>query len=311
MNIATRDSYGEALLRLGSQREDIVVLDADLSGSTRTKAFAQEHPDRFFNLGVAEANMIGTAAGLAACGKTVFASSFAMFAAGKPWEQIRQSICVPGLNVKICATHAGITAGEDGKSHQMLEDIALMRVLPGMTVIVPADGVEAQRAVEVAAAHNGPCYLRFSRAATPVVLPEDYHFEIGKGCVLREGTDLAIIACGVELAEGRGAAEKLSQQGIETRVINMASIKPIDEELIEQAARECGAILTVEEHQVRGGLGGAVAEVVARRCPVPMDMLGMEDRFGESGTARELIEHFKLDSNSIADRAITLLERKA
>jgi transketolase len=308
--IATREAYGEALLALGKECPDVVVLDADLSGSTKTKAFSKAHPDRFFNIGVAEANMMGTAAGLAAMGKTVFASSFAMFAAGKAWEQIRQSICVPRLNVKICATHAGLTVGEDGKSHQMLEDVTLMRVLPNMTVIVPADAVEAAAAVKALVGFDGPAYVRLSRAATPVVMPDDYQFEVGKGVVLRDGADIALIACGVEVPAALEAADLLAAQGISARVIGMATIKPIDEQLIVAAARDCGAILTAEEHQIRGGLGSAVAEVVTQHCPVPMDLVGLDDTFGESGTADELLARYGLDAASIASRAKKLVQRK-
>lgn len=308
--IATREAYGEALLALGKECPDVVVLDADLSGSTKTKAFSKAHPDRFFNIGVAEANMMGTAAGLAAMGKTVFASSFAMFAAGKAWEQIRQSICVPRLNVKICATHAGLTVGEDGKSHQMLEDVTLMRVLPHMTVIVPADAVEAAAAVKALVEFDGPAYVRLSRAATPVVMPDDYKFEVGKGIVLRDGADIALIACGVEVPAALEAADLLATQGIGARVIGMATIKPIDEALITAAARDCGAILTAEEHQIRGGLGSAVAEVVTQHCPVPMDLVGMDDTFGESGTADELLARYGLDAAGVATRAKKLVQRK-
>jgi transketolase len=308
--IATRDAYGKALAELGAERPDVVVLDADLSGSTRTKEFSKLFPERFLNLGVAEANMMGTAAGLAAMGKTVFASSFAMFAAGKAWEQVRQSICVPKFPVKICASHAGLTVGEDGKSHQMLEDIALMRVLPHMCVVVPADAVETRAAVRAVAERDGPCYVRLSRAKTPVVLPEDHPFELGKGVTLREGDDLAIIACGVELAEALQAAELLADRGVRARVIDMATIKPLDGELVERAARECGAVLTAEEHQVIGGLGSAVAEHLARTCPVPMDLVGVQGTFGESGTAEELLPRYGLDAASIAARALALLERK-
>ena len=308
---ATRNAYGQELLQLGSDRDDIVVLDADLSGSTKTKAFGQAHPDRFFNIGVAEANMIGTAAGLAAMGKTVFASSFAMFAAGKAWEQTRQSVCVPDLSVKICATHAGLTVGEDGKSHQMLEDIALMRVLPNMRVLVPADGVEARLAIRAAAQTPGPFYVRLSRASTPVVLGEDYTFEIGKGALLRQGEDLAIVACGVEVAEALGAADLLAEDGIQARVINMAPIDPLDDAMISTAARECGAILTAEEHQIRGGLGDAVAQAVTGTHPCPVAMAGMDDAFGQSGTATELLAHYGLDAAGLATRARALLQRKA
>lgn len=308
---ATRDAYGEALVLLGEENPEVVVLDADLSGSTRTKKFAQAHPDRFFNMGVAEANMMGTAAGLATMGKTVFASSFAMFAAGKPWEQIRQSICVPNLSVKICASHAGLTVGEDGKSHQMIEDLALMRVLPNMTVIVPADTTEAKLAVCAVARRSGPAYVRLSRAKTPVVFGEEYRFEIGKGAVLREGTDLAIVACGVEVAAALEAAELLVADGIQARVINMATIKPLDGELLVQAARNCGAVLTAEEHQAIGGLGAAVCEHLAHHHPTPVEVVGVPGTFGESGTPDELLTKYGLDASSLAERARELLKRKS
>ena len=311
VRIATREAYGEALLELGASRDDIVVLDADLSGSTKTKGFSKAHPDRFFNMGVAEANMMGTAAGLACSGKTVFASSFAMFAAGKAWEQARQSVCVPNLSVKICATHAGLTVGEDGKSHQMLEDITLMRVMPNMRVLVPADAVEARQAVHAAARIDGPVYVRLSRAKTDVVFDESYKFEIGKGATLREGRDLAIIACGVEVPAALEAAQLLSQDGIEARVINMGTIDPLDVDLVERAAQECGAILTAEEHQIRGGLGDAVAQAVVRTQPVPMELCGMDDSFGQSGTADELLSYYGLDAQGLATRAKQLLKRKA
>lgn len=307
---ATRDAYGEALLELGGRDEQVVVLDADLSGSTRTKAFSKAHPERFFNMGVAEANMTGTAAGLAASGKTVFISSFAMFAAGKAWEQVRQTICVPNLNVKICATHAGLTVGEDGKSHQMLEDLALMRVLPNMTVIVPADGTEAKKVIAAAGRVEGPMYIRFSRAKTPIVFDDDYAFEVGRGNQLRDGNDLAIVACGVEVAAALEAAELLAAEGIQARVINMATVKPIDRELIGKAARECGAVLTAEEHQGIGGLGSAVAEFLASEYPVPVEIVGVQDTFGESGTSNELLAKYGLDANSLAKRAKDLIRRR-
>ncbi|MEM9803475.1 MAG: transketolase C-terminal domain-containing protein [Planctomycetota bacterium] len=308
--VATRNAYGEALLDLGTSRDDVVVLDADLSGSTKTKAFSKAHPERFFNIGVAEANMIGIAAGLASQGKVVFASSFAMFATGKAFEQIRQSVCVPDLDVKICATHAGLTVGEDGKSHQMLEDVTLMRVLPNMKVIVPADAVEARQAVHAAAEMPGPVYVRLSRAATPVVFADEYEFRLGKAAHLREGTDIAIVAAGVTVAPALAAAEALASEGVEARVLNMATIKPIDEAAIEAAARECGAILTAEEHQENGGLGEAVAQVVVRTHPVPMEMVGMHGAFGQSGKGDELLAHYGMDAAGIADRARELVRRK-
>ena len=309
--IATREAYGRALITLGETRDDVIVLDADLSGSTKTKDFSKAFPERFFNMGVAEANMMGTAAGLAAMGKTVFASSFAMFAAGKAWEQTRQSICVPNLPVKICATHAGLTVGEDGKSHQMLEDITLMRVLPNMTVVVPADATEAEQVVAAVANTSGPVYVRLSRGATPVLFDSSYKFELGKGCVLREGNDIALVCTGVEVSACLEAAELLAARGINARVVNIATIKPIDEELITLCARECGAILTAEEHQVKGGLGSAVAEVVVQHAPVLMDFVGLQGQFGQSGTGTELLEHYGLDPRSITERATKLFERKA
>jgi len=307
---ATREAYGKALVELGGEMPDVCVLDADLSGSTKTKGFGQAYPERFFNCGVAEANMMGIAAGLASMGKTVFASSFAMFATGKPWEQIRQSIAVPNFNVKIAATHAGLTVGEDGKSHQMLEDITLMRVIPGMRVIVPADAVEARLAIRAVAAESGPFYVRLSRAATPVVFSDDYQFEVGKGALLREGDDIAIVACGIEVGMALAAAEELSAGGIEARVIAMASIKPIDADILVEAARECGCVMTAEEHQIRGGLGSAVAEVLATRAPVPMAFCGMDDEFGQSGDAWDLVSHYGLDGPGLAARARTLFESK-
>ena len=308
---ATRAAYGEALLELGASNPDVVVLDADLSGSTKTKAFGKAHPERFFNIGVAEANMIGVAAGLAAQGKVAFASSFAMFATGKAFEQIRQSVCVPELDVKICATHAGLTVGEDGKSHQMLEDVTLMRVLPHMSVIVPADAVEAHQAVLAAAEVAGPVYVRLSRASTPVVFAESYRFRFGKAALLREGSDLAIVAMGVTVAAAMGAAELLAADGVQARVINMSTISPLDEAAIAAAAYDCGAILTAEEHQKSGGLGDAVAQAVVKHHPVPMDMIGMDGAFGQSGTGDELLAHYGLDAAGIARRAKALLDRKA
>ena len=308
--VATRQAYGEALLELGNQHQDIVVLDADLSGSTKTGMFAKAHPGRFYNCGVAEANMAGTAAGLACTGRKAFMSSFAMFAAGKAWEQLRQSVCVPELDVKVCASHAGLTVGEDGKSHQMLEDITLMRVLPNMKVLVPADAVEAREAVRVAYETPGPVYVRLSRASTPVVFADEYRLELGKGALLREGSDVCIAACGVEVAEALGAADLLAADGIEARVINLASIDPIDADLIADSAARCGAILTAEEHQIRGGLGDAVAQVIVRSCPVPMDMAGMDGEFGQTGTAAQLLAHYGLDAASLAQRAKALVQRK-
>jgi transketolase len=308
--VATRDAYGRALARVGETMPRVVVFDADLSGSTKTGVFAKKFPDRFFNMGVAEANMIGHAAGMALMGKTVFASSFAIFATGKAWEQVRQAICVPNLDVKICATHAGLTVGEDGTSHQMLEDVALMRVLPNMTVVVPADGVETEKAIEAVARRRGPCYVRLSRAKTPVVFDESYAFEIGRAALLRAGDDLTIAACGVEVYHALAAAEALEKDGIRARVLDVATVKPIDADALVACARETGAVLTVEEHQAAGGFGGAVAEVIAERWPVPVRRLGVFDRFGQSGEAEELLEAYHLTAPWIAKAARELFERK-
>lgn len=305
---ATRAAYGRALERLGHERPDVVVLDADLSGSTKTAVFAKSFPDRFFNFGVAEANMIGHAAGLALCGKTVFASSFAMFAVGKAWEQVRQSVCVPNLNVKIVASHAGLTVGEDGASHQALEDIACMRVLPNMRVIVPADSRQAEAAVAAIAALDGPCYMRVSRAATPI-LEGGPEFELGKARVLREGRDLALVTCGVEVAECLGAAEELAAEGVECMVLDCATVKPLDEEAVLRAAARCGRVMTVEEHQVIGGLGEAVAATVAATPkPVPVRLHGMRGVFGQTGPAAELLSHYRLDASGVAGEARRFLE---
>ena len=309
-SVATRNAYGDALLALGKERDDVLVLDADLSGSTKTKAFSKAYPDRFVNLGVAEANMIGTAAGLASQGYVVFASSFAMFATGKAWEQVRQSVCVPNLNVKIAATHAGLTVGEDGKSHQMLEDVTLMRVLPHMKVFVPGDAVEAAECIKVAASTPGPVYIRLSRANTPVVFDPSYRFVVGQGALLRDGGDLAIAANGVTVAPALEAATLLAAQGIQARVLDLACVSPIDEAMVLAAARDCGAILTVEEHQVNGGLGSAVAEVCAEHHPVPIYRHGMRGEFGQSATAEVLLAHYGLDGAGIAAKAIDLLKRK-
>ncbi|HIT72942.1 MAG TPA: transketolase family protein [Candidatus Fimicola cottocaccae] len=298
--IATRESYGNALLELGRKHPEVVVLDADLAGATKTGVFLKEFPERHIDCGIAECNMIGVAAGLAATGKVPFASSFAMFAAGRAFEQVRNSVGYPKLNVKIGATHAGISVGEDGATHQCNEDIALMRTIPGMVVINPSDDVEAKAAVEAAYEHQGPVYLRFGRLAVPVINDRpDYKFELGKGIVLREGKDLAIIATGLEVNESLIAAEKLAKEGIEAKVINIHTIKPIDEDLIVEAAKECGKVVTVEEHSVIGGLGSAVCDVLSAKCPVPVCKIGVQDTFGESGPAVELIKKYGLDSEGI------------
>ncbi len=307
--VATRESYGKALAEIGALRTDVIVLDADLSGSTKTNVFAKQFPERFFNMGVAEANMIGTASGLAHTGLTVFASSFAMFAVGKAFEQVRQEVALPNVSVKICASHAGVTTGEDGASHQMLEDLAIMRVLPNMTVIVPADGNEAEQAVRAAAETSGPFYVRLSRMKTPLFLPSDYRFEIGKAAKLRDGNDITLIGTGVTAYQCVLAGEQLAAQGTSARVLNMATIKPLDVEAVVAAARETGGIVTVEEHQRAGGLGSAVCEVVAESHPCNVTRLGMQDRFGESGPGDQLLEHFGLTAPAIVAAANTLLEK--
>ena len=298
--IATRESYGNALVELGQENPNVVVLDADLAAATKTGMFKKAFPERHIDCGIAECNMIGIAAGLAAAGMTPFASSFAMFAAGRAFEQVRNSVGYPHLNVKIGATHAGISVGEDGATHQCNEDIALMRTIPGMTVIVPSDDIEAKAAVKAAAAMEGPVYMRFGRLAVPVINDEDYKFEIGKGKVLREGTDVAIIANGLCVAESLDAAEKLAAEGINAQVINMATVKPLDTELVLEAAKATGKVVTVEEHSVIGGLGSAVCDVLSEQLPTPVLKIGVNDIFGHSGPAVELIKEFGLDGDSIA-----------
>ncbi|WP_353093415.1 transketolase family protein [Tissierella praeacuta] len=305
--IATRDAYGEALKELGGNNKNIVVLDADLSGSTKTSVFAKAYPDRFFNVGIAEQNLVGTAAGLAAAGKIPFASTFAVFATGRAFEIIRNSVCYPKLNVKIAATHAGLTVGEDGATHQALEDISLMRSLPNMVVLSPADATEAKQCIFKAAEHNGPVYIRLGRAKVPMIFDESYEFEIGKGVELKEGTDVTIIATGVVVEKALSASEKLAKEGISARVINMASIKPIDEDIIIKAAKETKGIVTVEEHSIIGGLGSAVAEVVAEKQPTRIVRIGTMDTFGESGEGFELLEKYGLGVDNIINKAKELL----
>lgn len=298
--IATRESYGNALVELGKEVDNLVVLDADLAEATKTGTFKKAFPDRHIDCGIAECNMVGIAAGIAATGKVPFVSSFAMFAAGRAFEQVRNSVGYPHLNVKIGATHAGISVGEDGASHQCNEDIALMRVIPGMVVINPSDDVEAKAAVKAAYEHEGPVYLRFGRLAAPVINDRaDYKFEIGKGVTLRDGKDLTLVATGLCVSAALEAAEKLAADGIDARVINIHTIKPIDEELLIQAAKETGSIVTVEEHSVIGGLGGAVAEVLSEKCPTKMLRIGVEDTFGESGPAVQLLEKYGLDAAGV------------
>ena len=311
VKIATRDAYGQTLVELGNEREDIVVMDADLAAATKTGMFKKAHPDRFFNTGIAEGNMMSIAAGLAACGKTVFASSFAMFAAGRAFEQIRNSIGYPHLNVKIAASHAGVSVGEDGATHQCCEDIGIMRTIPGMVILNPADAPEAKAAVRAAAAYNGPVYLRLGRLAVPVFNEENVTFEIGKGKVMREGTDVTVIATGLEVNEAMIAAETLQAEGISARVVNMATIKPIDKDIILQAAAETGAIVTAEEHNIIGGLGSAVAEVLVESGkPVPMLRVGVEDTFGRSGPALELLELYGLTAPHIVEKVKAVLALK-
>lgn len=300
---ATRDAYGKALVELADKGKNIIVLDADLAAATKTGMFKKAHPERFVDVGIAEANLMGVAAGLAATGHTVFASSFAMFAAGRAFEQIRNSIGYPHLNVKIGATHAGISVGEDGASHQCCEDIALMRSIPGMVILNPADDIEARLCVFAAADYNGPVYMRFGRLAVPRVFDESYDFKIGKGNILSEGSDVTIIASGLMVKEAVEAGELLKNEGISARIVNMATIKPIDRELVIDSAKKTGAIVTAEEHNIIGGLGSAVAEVVCESVPVPVVRVGVNDVYGKSGPAVELLHIFGLDAQNIAAKA--------
>ena len=301
--IATRESYGNALVELGKEHENLVVLDADLAAATKTGTFKKAFPDRHIDCGIAEANMVGIGAGLAAAGMVPFVSSFAMFGAGRAFEQVRNSVGYPHLNVKIGATHAGISVGEDGATHQCNEDIALMRTIPGMVVISPADDVEAKAAVRAAYEYDGPVYLRFGRLAAPVIFDEEtYKFEIGKGQVVTEGTDVTIIATGLMVGNSMEAAKMLAEKGISAKVINMATIKPLDEELVIAAAKETGQVVTVEEHSVIGGLGSAVCDVLSEKCPTPVLKVGVNDVFGHSGPALDLIAEFGLDAKGIAEK---------
>lgn len=300
---ATRDGYGRALVELGREHDDVVVLDADLAASTKTAMFKKAFPERHFDCGIAEANMIAAAAGMAAMGLVPFASSFAMFAAGRAYEQTRNSVGYPGLNVKIGASHGGISVGEDGASHQCCEDFALMRSIPGMVVLNPADEVEARKATKAAYAYKGPVYLRFGRLAVPVFHSEDYAFEIGKGEQLTEGNDVAIIATGLMVNEALIACEQLRAQGIAARVINICTIKPLDEEIVLKAARECGKVITCEEHSIVGGLGEAVCSLLSEKCPTPVRRIGVGDVFGHSGPAWDLLREFGLCADHIAEVA--------
>lgn len=307
---ATRDAYGKALVELGEKDDKVIVLDADLAAATKTGAFKKAFPERFFDTGIAESNMMGIAAGLATTGYTVFASSFAMFAAGRAFEQVRNTIGYPHLNVKIGATHAGISVGEDGASHQCCEDIALMRTIPDMVIINPADDIEARAAVLAAAKYEGPVYMRFGRLAVPRIFDEDYKFEIGKAVTLKEGADVTVIATGLLVAEAVEAAKTLESEGISVNLINMATIKPLDKEAVIAAAKKTGCIVTAEEHNVIGGLGSAVSEAVCEEYPVPVVKLGVEDTFGKSGPAVELLHLFGLDAAHIVEKAKLALSLK-
>ncbi len=308
--IATRQAYGKALVELGQKNEDIVVLDADLAKSTMTIEFGKRFPQRFFDMGVAEQNLLGTAAGLAAGGKIPFASSFAVFATGRAYDQIRNSIAYPRLNVKIAATHAGITVGEDGASHQMLEDIALMRALPNMTVLVPADAVETRKAVFSAVEYEGPVYIRLGRPALPIIYDDSYCFRLGKASVLKEGDDVTIVSCGVMVSYTLEAAKKLQEEGISAHVINMSTIKPFDASSLIESVRKTGAVVTAEEHSIIGGLGSAVSEVISEQCPVPLFRIGVNDQFGESGPPQQLMDKYGLNIERIVEAAKMVLKKK-
>lgn len=308
--IATRDAYGKALLILGAENPNVVVLDADLSKSTKTADFGKKYPERFFNMGIAEANLLGTAAGMAAAGKIPFASTFAIFAVGRPFEQIRNSIAYPKLNVKIAATHSGISVGEDGGSHQAIEDVAIMRAVPNMVVLVPADGEETRQVILAAAKYNGPVYIRMGRLAVPLIFGDDYHFEIGKANVLKEGTDVAIMANGLMVSMALEAAVDLAAEGINVSVVNVASVKPLDVETIVRVAKQTKAVVSAEEHNIIGGLGSAIAEVLAENMPTPMVRVGLKDTFGESGRPQELLEKYGLTKANLIKSVHEVLAKK-
>lgn len=308
--IATRDAYGKTLAALAQTDNQLVVLDADLAKSTKTADFAKVCPERFVDVGIAEQNMVAVAAGMATLGKHVFCSSFAIFAVGRAFEQVRNAVAYPGLPVTIAATHAGVTVGEDGATHQAIEDISLMRSVPGMTVIVPADAIETEQAVRALAAYDKPAYLRLGRLAVEEVMPADYHFEIGKGYQLREGSDAVIFACGLMVQEALAAADILADEGVNVAVANIASIKPLDTELICRLAKETGAVVTVEEHSINGGLGSAVAETLSENCPTPLVRVGMPDSFGQSGKPAELLAEYGLTAEAIAVRVKEAIARK-
>ncbi|KMT21109.1 transketolase family protein [Clostridium cylindrosporum] len=310
-NLATREAYGKALAKLGHENKNIVVLDADLSKSTKTADFLKEHPERFFNIGIAEGDLVVTAAGLSTCGKIPFASTFAMFAAGRAFEQIRNSICYPKLNVKIAATHAGLTVGEDGASHQAIEDISIMRSIPNMTVICPADDVETTEVIKAAAEYNGPVYIRLGRSAVPTINDENnYSFKIGKAVTLKEGKDVTIIATGIMVSKALDAAKALEAEGISAEVINIHTIKPIDSEAIIASVKKTGAVVTCEEHSIIGGLGSAVCEVLAENAVAPLKRVGVNDTFGESGKPAQLLEKYGLTSENIVSSAKEVMKRK-
>lgn len=306
MNSATREAYGKALAELGKTNPNVVALDADLAGSTKSAMFGNKFPERFFDMGIAEADMVGTAAGLATCGKIPFASSFAVFCTGRAFEQIRNSVCNPGLNVKIVGSHAGPSCGEDGSSHQAVEDIAIMRSLPGMMVVAPADDVEAYAATLALAEHVGPAYLRVARLASPTIHDDDYEFDLYKGDLLRDGDDVTIVACGMMVPRALEAAEQLAQEGISAQVVNMHTIKPIDAELLVSCAKKTGKVITIEEGTIVGGLGSAVAETLSERHPVPVVRIGMLDVFGTSGKGDELLEYYGLNAKRIVEVAHSL-----
>ncbi len=308
--LSTREEYGRTLVRLGERSHDIVVLDADLSSSTCTAAFARRFPDRFFNMGISEQDLIGTAAGMALAGKIPFVSSFAIFLTGRCWEQIRQSVALPGVNVNLVGTHGGITVGKDGASHQALEDIAVMRAIPAMTVIVPADAVETRKAVEAAAWYDGPVYIRLTREKLPVVYPDEKPFRIGAGFEVRPGSDVTLFGVGLMLHAAIEAAQRLAADGISARVVDLATVKPVDEYLVTRCACETGCVVTAEEHSVIGGLGDAVGEVLLRRCPVPMERVGVRDAFGRSGNPQELLDYFGLTPDAIVEAARKAIARK-
>ncbi len=300
--IATRQSYGETLVELGKKNENVLVLDADLAAATKTNLFAKEFPDRFFDMGIAEQNMIGTAAGMSTCGKIPFASTFAVFAAGRSYDQIRNSVCYPNLNVKICATHAGITVGEDGATHQMLEDLSLMRTLPNMTVLCTSDDTQTRWAVDAISKIKGPVYLRLCRLATPIIYEKTQKFEIGKAIQIGEGTDATVFATGVTVSETLKAQEELAKKGINIRVVDFHTIKPIDEEIIIKCANETKRLISVEDHNIIGGLGSAISEVLTDKCPKKLERIGIKDEFGKSGKAEELLKYYKIDSYGIIDK---------